>query len=66
VKTIVFTIPNFVAMGLQQEQVGKGDIWHQTNKQKSMMYTYPEAKEEIPAIMLHTNNKPPRNNMDTP
>jgi len=31
-----------------------------------MMYMYPEAKEEIPAIMLHTNNRPPRNTVDTP
>jgi len=27
---------------------------------------YPEAKEEIPAIMLHTNSRPPRKAVDTP
>ena len=30
-----------------------------------MIYPYPEAQEEIPAIMLHTNNRPPKNIVDT-
>ncbi|KAL3130171.1 hypothetical protein ABBQ38_008476 [Trebouxia sp. C0009 RCD-2024] len=64
VKTIVLTIPYFAAIRLQQ--IKAEGMPQKRAEAKAKDTTYPEAKDDTPAMMLHTNSRPPRKDADTP
>ena len=64
VKTIVLTIPYFAAIRLQHNKLKARHKREVEAKAKDI--TYPEANDDTPAMMLHTNSRPPRKDAETP